>query len=136
MTAASGNDHLSGGDGNDVLSGGADCDTVDGGTGDDHVIGAADAANDSYEGGAGRDILDYTADTDGVTADLATGTVDGFETGHDVISGFEGIVGGSGDDRISAGATPVAIVAAQETTYSKTGWAATRSMAARGTTMW
>ncbi|KRR18480.1 calcium-binding protein [Bradyrhizobium retamae] len=109
MTAAAGNDGLLGGDGNDVLSDGAGQDSVHGDAGDDHVVAAADAANDIYDGGAGRDTLDYSAATESVTADLGAGTAEGSETGHDVIGGFEVVIGGSGDDRISAGSTSVAM---------------------------
>ncbi|XIA62894.1 calcium-binding protein [Bradyrhizobium sp. TZ2] len=109
MTAAAGNDSLLGGDGNDVLSDGADRDTVHGDAGDDYVVAAVDAADDTYDGGAGRDTLDYSAATKSVTADLVAGTAEGCETGHDVIGGFEVVIGGSGDDRISAGSTSIAM---------------------------
>ena len=107
--AGAGDDVLQGGDGNDVLSDGLGSDTVKGDAGDDHVVAAADAADDVYDGGAGRDTLDYSTATKSVTADLGAGTVEGSETGHDAIAGFEAIIGGSGDDRISAGSTAVAM---------------------------
>ena len=72
-------------------------------------MAAADAADDTYDGGAGRDTLDYSAATESVTVDLGAGTAEGSETGHDVIAGFEKVIGGSGDDRISAGSTSVAM---------------------------
>jgi Ca2+-binding RTX toxin-like protein len=109
VTGAAGNDYLLGGDGDDVLWDGTGRDTVHGGDGADHVVAAADGADDIYDGGVGWDTLDYSAATQRVTADLGNGTVDGRETGHDEIAGFEEIVGGSGDDRISAGSTPVAM---------------------------
>ena len=109
MIGAEGNDDLSGGDGNDMLSDGTGRDTVHGEAGDDHVVAAADAANDAYDGGAGRDTLDYSAAKESVTADLGAGTAEGCETGHDVIEGFEVVIGGSGDDHISAGSTSIAM---------------------------
>jgi Ca2+-binding RTX toxin-like protein len=109
VTAGDGNDFLLGGAGNDVLSDGTGSDTVLGDAGDDHVVATADAADDTYGGGAGRDTLDYSAATESVTADLGAGTAEGSETGHDVIGGFEEVIGGSGDDRISAGSTSVAM---------------------------
>ena len=79
----------------------------EGRAGDDHVVAAADAGNDVYDGGAGQDTLDYATATRSVAADLGAGTVEGSETGRDAIAGFEEIIGGSGDDRISAGSTSV-----------------------------
>ena len=90
-------------------SDGIGSDTVLGDAGDDHVVAAADAADDTYDGGAGRDTLDYSAATESVTVDLGAGTAEGSQTGHDVIGGFENVIGGSGDDRISAGSTSVAM---------------------------
>jgi Ca2+-binding RTX toxin-like protein len=107
VTAGGGNDLLQGGDGNDVLSDGMGSDTVQGDAGDDHVVAAADAGDDVYDGGAGRDTLDYSTATSSVAVDLGAGTAEGSETGHDAIAGFETIIGGSGDDRLSAGSTSV-----------------------------
>lgn len=109
LIAGDGDDVVQGGDGSDVLSDGMGSDTVKGDAGDDHVVAAADAAGDIYDGGAGQDTLDYSTATRSVTADLGAGTVEGSETGHDAIDGFEAIIGGSGDDRISAGSTSVAM---------------------------
>jgi Ca2+-binding RTX toxin-like protein len=104
-----GNDFLSGGEGNDVLADGAGSDTAHGGAGNDHVLAAADAADDTYDGGTGRDTIDYSAMTQSVIADFGSGTADGRETGHDMIAGFERVIGGSGDDHFSAGATSLAM---------------------------
>jgi Ca2+-binding RTX toxin-like protein len=109
LIAGDGNDVVQGGDGNDVLSDGTGSDTVKGDAGDDHVVAAADAADDAYDGGAGRDTLDYSTATGSVIADLGAGTVEGSETGYDAIAGFEAFIGGSGDDRISAGSTSAAM---------------------------
>jgi Ca2+-binding RTX toxin-like protein len=109
LIAGEGDDVVQGGDGNDVLSDGLGFDSVKGDAGDDHVVAAADAADDVYDGGDGRDTLDYSTATSSVTVDLGAGTVEGSETGHDAIAGFEAIIGGSGDDRVSAGPTSVAM---------------------------
>jgi Ca2+-binding RTX toxin-like protein len=109
MTAGTGNDRMLGGDGNDVLADGTGSDTVDGGAGTDHVLAAADAADDIYDGSTGQDTLDYSAATESVTADLGNGTVEGGSTGRDLIANFEAVVGGSGNDRISAGSTAIAM---------------------------
>ena len=72
-------------------------------------MAATDAADDVYDGGTGRDALDYSAAAMSVTADLGNGTADGVETGHDLIAGFEEVVGGSGHDHIIAGSTAVSM---------------------------
>lgn len=110
MTADAGDDHLRGEDGNDVLSDGPGRDVVDAGSGADHVIAAADADDDVYDGGAGPDTLDYSTASRRLTADLGNGTVDGIETGHDVVAGFEKVIGGSGDDHIIAGPSAVSMI--------------------------
>lgn len=105
-----GNDLLLGGAGNDTLSGGAGADTVFGEAGNDVVIAAVDTAADTYNGGVGNDTLDYSATVSGVTIDLTTGIVTGLDVGSDVISGFEVIKGGSGDDYIFIGDNEVVLV--------------------------
>jgi Ca2+-binding RTX toxin-like protein len=109
LDGGDGSDNLAGGEGTDILSDGAGRDTVHGDAGDDHFLAATDSANDIYNGGDGWDTLDYSATTQGVVADLGNGTAEGNETGHDVIEGFEEVVGGSGADHISAGSAAVAI---------------------------
>ena len=113
-----GDDHLDGGEGDDVLLGGegddeihdgAGRDIVRGGLGDDRVVAAPDGADDIYDGGEGQDTLDYGATTGGVTVDLTEGTAQGEEIGKDKISGFEEIVGGSGDDHFIAGGEAVVV---------------------------
>jgi Ca2+-binding RTX toxin-like protein len=113
IVAGAGDDMLDGGDGNDVLSDGPGRDTVHGGSGDDRVMAAADAADDVYDGGGGQDTLDYSTAATGVTVDLGSGAAVGAETGHDLISDFETVIGGSGDDDISAGSAGVAMAGAE-----------------------
>ncbi|MGO4852556.1 calcium-binding protein [Phaeovulum sp. W22_SRMD_FR3] len=104
LTGDAGDNRLSGGDGDDRLSDGAGCDALAGGAGDDLVIAAADGCDDHYDGGDGEDLLDYSATTQGIDADLAAGTVTGAEVGTDVITRFEALTGGAGDDRFTFGA--------------------------------
>ncbi|HEV7307041.1 calcium-binding protein [Ensifer sp.] len=127
VIAGSGDDHLSGNaadntlignDGNDVISGNAGDDTLVGGNGNDVVSGGAgndtvvvvafersddedDDGDDVYSGGDGIDTLDLSALVQAVLADMEAGIAEGEEIGEDRIDGFEIIVGGRGDDRIS-----------------------------------
>jgi hypothetical protein len=73
------------------------------------VIAALDADDDFYDGGTGCDTLDYSATTQGVTVDLACGTASGVEIGEDTISGFETVVGGSGDDHFVVSDAPMVL---------------------------
>jgi Ca2+-binding RTX toxin-like protein len=91
---------VSGGDGNDTLSGLAGNDTLDGGVGDDTV--ASEAGNDSLFGGVGNDLLDYSGTGGAVTVDLGAGSI-GSGAGNDLVSEFEGVLGGSGADRLLGG---------------------------------
>jgi Ca2+-binding RTX toxin-like protein len=113
-----GNDHLSGGTGSDVLLGEAGNDTLEDGAGEDvvlagegndRVIAAADGVDDRYDGGDGCDLLDYSSTRERVEVDLAGGRASGIEIGEDIISGFERIATGSGDDLIRIGGSAVSI---------------------------
>lgn len=104
-----GDDVVHGGDGDDVISDGKGKDVVHGGDGNDTVIAAADAESDSYRGDAGDDTLDYSSATLSIVIDLGHGTAEGFEIGRDLISGFEEIISGLGDDRIVAGSTSISM---------------------------
>ncbi|WP_271897420.1 cadherin-like domain-containing protein [Candidatus Phyllobacterium onerii] len=109
ISGGSGNDTLSGGDGNDVISDGAGADCVLAGTGDDIVLAAADGSDDIYSGQAGSDTLDYSQSAQGVLVDLNTGAATGFDIGHDVISGFEQVVGSTGNDHMNIGTTAMVL---------------------------
>lgn len=109
VDGGTGDDQIAGGTGDDVLIDGEGEDIVLGGAGNDHVIAALDADNDFYDGGAGCDTLDYSATTKGVTVDLACGTASGVEIGEDTISGFETVLGGTGDDHFVAGRAPTVL---------------------------
>ena len=108
VIGGSGHDTINGDNGHNVLAGGAGNDflfalggndTVTGGAGNDTVYGGAGA--DVMDGGDGIDKLDYFTDTAGVTVNLSTGIGSGGEAAGDVISGFENVAGGSGNDRIT-----------------------------------
>ncbi len=95
-----GQDIVDGGAGNDFVSGGEDVDVVRGGDGADIVAGEADQVADSYDGGTGIDNLDYSAVLHGTTINLDQGMASSAEIGNDVISGFEILTAGAGNDQI------------------------------------
>lgn len=86
------------GDGDDCIEDGAGRDAVEAGAGDDIVKAALDAVADSYRGAEGQDTLDYSASLSGVYIDLEEGIATGLEIGTDLVSGFEAVVGGAGND--------------------------------------
>ncbi len=90
-----------------MLIGGGVVDTIDGGAGNDTIRGGA--GGDTLIGGAGtNDVLDYSTDTSGVTINMAAQTAagTGSEAEGDIISGFESVIGGSGDDTSPAATAP------------------------------
>jgi len=105
LNGQAGDDLIGGGAGNDTLWGGAGHDALYGDDGNDYVAGGS--GNDVIQGGAGADTLDggEGVDTlvyggaDGALVDLRTGYTAGQAAG-DVISGFENVVGGSGNDTV------------------------------------
>lgn len=96
-----GDDALDGGTGNDTLHDGSGQDTVLGGEGNDRVIVAADADPDIYAGGSGTDTLDLSDIECDVVVNLSQGTASGSEIGNNVVTDFEIVSGGSGDDTLS-----------------------------------
>ena len=93
ITGLGGNDTLEGGDGNDGVGGGAGADVLRGGAG-----------GDGLDGGDGSDTASYWYSSVGVTVDLATGTGHGGEAEGDILSGFEILSGGQGDDHLTGDA--------------------------------
>lgn len=91
---------LSGNGGADSLNGGLGNDSLNGGTGNDTLIGGA--GNDTIVGASGIDTLSYTGSTDVINVNLTTGTSTGTTTnsagnsGNDVISGIENVIGSAG----------------------------------------
>ncbi|MEZ5841016.1 MAG: cadherin domain-containing protein [Hyphomicrobiales bacterium] len=97
-----GDDTIDGGAGNDSLFGDGGNDVVSGGAGGDQITGGDGA--DTLDGGDGADYLKYDSDSIGVTIDLGAGTASGGEAEGDVISNFEHVAGGSGNDVITGDA--------------------------------
>ena len=98
-----GNDSLIGSGADELFDGGAGIDTILAGGGNDRVFAAFDSDTDSYAGGTGTDLLDFTPVTTDLVADLAAQSASfsiGTIVSSDSYSGFEGIVGGAGDDTI------------------------------------
>lgn len=93
-----GTDSLLGNGGADVLNGGIGNDTLNGGDGNDRLIGGP--GSDSLIGGTGTDVADYSAETANLTVNLTTGAVSGGNATGDVLSGVEGVIGGSGNDTL------------------------------------
>lgn len=106
-----GGDYFSGRGGNDLLDGGRDGDILYGEGGNDTVIGGA--GQDYMNGGAGIDTVVYAGSPTGVTVDLASGTARGGDADgpaqivgrgtvirHDILAGFENVIGSSFDDHL------------------------------------
>ncbi len=98
----SGFENVTGGGGNDILTGDANANTIDGGNGSDIIEGGAGA--DTLNGGAGTDTLSYSTDTTGVNINLTVNSASGGHATGDVISNFENIIGGSGNDTLKGDA--------------------------------
>jgi len=106
-----GGDYFNGGGGNDVLDGGNDGDIIYGEGGNDTIIGGS--GQDYLDGGAGIDTVVYAGSNAGVTVDLANDTASGGDADgpaqivgrgtvirHDILKGFENVVGSSHDDHL------------------------------------
>jgi len=96
-----GDDRLEGLGGHDILAGGAGIDSLFGGAGNDTLDGGAGI--DLLDGGIGIDWLSYATDTAGVAIDLYfRSALGGQAEGDSIASGFEGLLGGAGNDAIIA----------------------------------
>jgi Ca2+-binding RTX toxin-like protein len=106
-----GDDLVEGGDGDDILTGGLGADDLSGGRGIDQVYGgdgddtiSGGSGRDTLDGGLGFDIADYNFSLDGWSIDLGSGQAlirgSAPETAES-ITGFEGAVGGAGEDLIT-----------------------------------
>jgi len=86
---------LIGGSGNDSLTGNSDNNILEGGAG-----------NDRLDGGAGLDVASFAGLTAGIEINLSnfSGTVT-TALGTDTLISIEGLIGGSGNDVLKAGAT-------------------------------
>jgi Ca2+-binding RTX toxin-like protein len=84
LVGGAGNDTIRGNDGNDTVVGGAGADLLDGGDGLLDIL--------SYEGSAA------------VNIDLGAGKYLGGDAVGDIVSNFEGVLGGAGNDTLKGGA--------------------------------
>jgi Ca2+-binding RTX toxin-like protein len=110
MDGGEGNDTLSGGTKSDILRGGAGVNILTGGTGDDHMISTA--GDDSITGGVGSDTADFSPFETSLHITLDDIANDAEEGGTGIVHiDIETIIGGGGNDFISAGAilNPVSI---------------------------
>ncbi|MBL1242199.1 MAG: hypothetical protein COB13_010145, partial [OCS116 cluster bacterium] len=92
-------ENVIGGSGDDRLIGDAEDNELVGNTGDDFIAGGVGA--DNLSGGTGIDTLSYASDTAGVSVDIGGNAASGGDAAGDVISGFENLIGGSGDDNLT-----------------------------------
>ena len=99
-----GNDSLTGIEG---VLGSALNDTLRGSARDETVAGAN--GNDVLDGGAGNDWASYADASGAVTVDLAAGVSSGAH-GNDILTGFEGVLGGSGADCLLGGAADETLI--------------------------
>ena len=97
-----GNDHIIAGDGNDWVNAGTGRDVVDLGAGDDTVVASWGDWGDVYRGGEGVDTYDMAAVTSDTTVDLGVGVASSSQSGVDMISDFENVITGAGNDTIIA----------------------------------
>lgn len=100
--AGAADDYVFGLEGDDLLSGGAGFDLVSGGLGKDTIDGGA--GNDTLDGGAGIDTLNMTSffgDTRSKTVNLSITTRQFTGDGFDIVTNFENVTGGFGNDRLT-----------------------------------
>jgi Ca2+-binding RTX toxin-like protein len=100
IVGSSGADSLTGGPGAELLDGLGGADRLEGRDGDDTLVGGLGA--DTLLGGRGDDVADFSEATVNLNINLALGTASGL--GADVLQGVEDVVGGAGNDRITAAA--------------------------------
>ncbi|MAY88121.1 MAG: hypothetical protein CML02_15580 [Pseudooceanicola sp.] len=102
-------DSFTGDAGANVFEDGAGADTFDGGAGSDILLAGVSRAkfNDTYAGGEGQDRISYADATRDIDVNLAKGLASnigkgkGLGIGRDTISGFEHVITGRGDDRLT-----------------------------------
>jgi serralysin len=93
-------ENVIGGSGNDNIIGTADPNTISGGAGDDVIQGGFGV--DTMDGGTGIDTVDYSYSSENWTVNLAAGTAMPASGGTETILNFENVIGGSGNDTITA----------------------------------
>ncbi len=100
-----GNDRIWGDEGADIIEGGAGSDVVNAGANDDVVLATMNDGDDVYMGGDGVDTYNLSAITADTSVNLLNGSSSGAQVGNDALSGFENVVGGFGNDEITANAS-------------------------------
>ncbi len=143
-------ENVTGGGFADSLLGDGSVNILRGGGGNDFLQGRG--GGDRLDGEYGNDTLSYEGSRGGVTVNLATNSAAGGDAEGDIISGFENLRGGFGNDRLTARTAtthcaamaerisfrlrpaPTAFWAVTPATRSLAGPAPTRCSARRATT--
>jgi Ca2+-binding RTX toxin-like protein len=119
LVGSAGPDRINGDNGNDTLDGASEDDVLRGGNGDDAVLGGSESDRlegdagadtldgglgpDVYDGGSGSDTADYSSRGNPVFVDLDGNPDDGeADEGDNVQNDVETVIGGMGDDRLTA----------------------------------
>ena len=99
-------DVLRGGPGNDTLNGGHGADVLQGGTGTDTMDGGRDPGSPGGDivGDNSRDLVDYSDHAGAVSVSFDGAANDGSAGENDVLTEFEQIQGGAGNDTLTGGA--------------------------------
>ncbi len=93
-------ENVTGSNFNDFLTGNKLVNVLSGGSGDDTLVGGGGA--DTLIGGAGlRDLVDYSSSDDGVIVDLIAGTGITSDSGPDILSGIEDVIGSAFADTLT-----------------------------------
>jgi len=100
LNGTSGDDVMTAGTGNDTVNAKEGNDLVRLGPGNDLAIAGSGEGDDQYDGGPGVDTVTFASTSQGVQVDLVAGSAVGAETGTDILTAFENVIGGSGDDTI------------------------------------
>ncbi|MCA1539953.1 VCBS repeat-containing protein [Bradyrhizobium sp. NBAIM32] len=95
-------DTLSGAGGNDTIIGAGGNDAISGGAGDDMFVATAGDGNDNYTGNGGNDTYSLAGLSADAVINLTAGTATSSEIGTDSLTSVENVVGGSGQDTITA----------------------------------
>lgn len=102
VVSGAGDDTITGSDAGNVVDSGAGDDTVSLGAGDDTVIASVGDGDDCYDGGDGEDTYDISSTSADALIDLIAQSATSLEIGRDLISSFENINAGHGNDIVIA----------------------------------
>jgi len=87
---------------NNVLTGNEGNNNLNGGSGNDTFVATINDGNDTYNGSTGVDTYDLSGTSAAATVNLATGTASSAQTGSDSLVSIENVIGGTGNDTITA----------------------------------